>query len=184
MTRRNFKVVKSIAILLVTSVFVINFLFQVVTVNGESMVPTLHNNDKLILEKVSYKITSPKQNDIVVIRYHADIRERIIKRVIAVSGDTVKISDNILYINGKIINEYYINEDVMSDYDEILVPKDSVFVLGDNRNFSSDSRSNEIGFVKLNLIEGKAVIRLYPFNKMGRIDKYEYDHKLVSRTYG
>ncbi|MCJ7687963.1 MAG: signal peptidase I [Clostridiaceae bacterium] len=169
MTRRNFKVVKSIAILLVTSVFTINFLFQVVTVNGESMVPTLHSNDKLILERVAYRITSPKRNDIVVIRYHADIRERIIKRVIAVSGDTVKISDNILYINGKTINEYYKNVGFMRDFDEVKVPLDAVFVLGDNRNFSSDSRSSDIGFVKLNLIEGKAVIRLYPFNKMGRI---------------
>ncbi|MBK5240929.1 signal peptidase I [Clostridium sp.] len=169
MTRRNLKVVKFITILLVISVFTINFLFQVVTVNGESMVPTLHNNDKLILERVSYRIMSPKRNDIVVIRYHADIRERIIKRVIAVSGDVVKISDNILYINGKTINEYYRNVGFMRDFDEAQVPSDAVFVLGDNRNFSSDSRSDDIGFVKLNLIEGKAVIRLYPFNKMGRI---------------
>ncbi|MEK6264387.1 MAG: signal peptidase I [Clostridium sp.] len=169
MTKKTSKAVKYTAILLVTSVFIINFLFQVVTVNGKSMVPTLQSNDKLILERVSYRIMSPKRNDIVVIRYPADIRERIIKRVIAVAGDTVKICDNILYINGKTISEYYINEDYMSDYDEIQVPLDTVFVLGDNRNFSSDSRSDDIGFVKLNLIEGKAVIKLYPFNKMGRI---------------
>ncbi|MGK0468477.1 signal peptidase I [Clostridium sp.] len=169
MTRKISESVKYIVILLVSAVFIINFSFQVVTVNGKSMVPTLQSNDKLILERVSYRIVSPKRNDIVVIRYPADIRERIIKRVIAVAGDTVKISDNILYINGKTISEYYINEDYMSDYDEIQVPLDTVFVLGDNRNFSSDSRSGDIGFVKLNLIEGKAVIKLYPFNKMGRI---------------
>ena len=169
MKRKFLKLVKSIAISFIIAVFIINFLFQIVIVDGESMVPTLQNNDKLILEKVSYRIMNPKINDIVVIKYPADIRERIIKRIIAVPGDTVKINDNILYINGETINEYYINEDFMSDYDEIQVPQDSVFVLGDNRNFSNDSRSSDIGFVKLNLIEGKAVIRLYPFNKMGRI---------------
>jgi len=167
--RKIFEVVKSIAILLVIVMFIINFIFQIVTVNGESMAPTLHNNDKLILGKVSYRITAIKRNDIVVIKYPADIRERIIKRVIAVAGDKVKINDNILYINGKAINEYYRNEDFMKDYDEVLVPPDSIFVLGDNRNFSKDSRSIDIGFVKLNLLEGKAVIRLYPFNRIGRI---------------
>jgi signal peptidase I len=167
--RKTFEVVKSMAISLVIAIFIINFIFQIVTVSGESMIPTLQNNDKLILEKVSYRIASPKRNDIVVIRYPADIRERIIKRVIAVAGDKVKINDNILYINGKTVDEYYKNEDFMKDYDEAEVPKDSIFVLGDNRNFSKDSRSSDIGFVKLNLLEGKAVIRLYPFNKMGRI---------------
>ncbi len=169
MTRKIFEVVKYIAISIVIAVFIINFIFQIVTVSGNSMIPTLQNNDKLVLEKVSYRITAPKRNDIVVIKYPADIRERIIKRVIAVPGDKIKISNNILYINGKTITEHYTNEDFMSDYDESKVPQDSVFVLGDNRNFSKDSRSSEIGFVKLNLIEGKAVIRLYPFNKMGRI---------------
>jgi signal peptidase I len=167
--KKTFEVAKSIAISLVIAIFIINFIFQIVIVSGESMIPTLKNNDKLILEKVSYRITSPKKNDIVVIRYPADIRERIIKRVIAVAGDKVKINDNILYINGKAINEYCKNEDLMEDYDEVEVPQDSIFILGDNRNFSKDSRSSDIGFVKLNLIEGKAVIRLYPFNKMGRI---------------
>lgn len=167
--KKVFEVAKPIAISLVIAIFIINFIFQIVTVSGESMVPTLQNTDKLILGKVSYRITSPKKNDIVVIRYPADIRERIIKRVIAVAGDKVKINDNILYINGKAIDEYYKNEDFMEDYDEAEVPQDSIFVLGDNRNFSKDSRSSDIGFVKLNLIEGKAVIRLYPFNKMGRI---------------
>jgi len=169
LTKRIIEVSKSIAISLLVAIFIINFIFQIVTVSGESMVPTMQNNDKLILEKVSYRITSPKKNDIVVIRYPADIRERLIKRVIAVSGDKIKINDNILYINDEAIDEYYKNEDLMQDYDEAVVPQDSIFILGDNRNFSKDSRSSDIGFVKLNLIEGKAVLRLYPFNKMGRI---------------
>ena len=169
MTKKIFEVAKSIAISLLIAIFIINFIFQIVTVSGESMVPTMQNNDILILEKVSYRITSPNKNDIVVIRYPADIRERLIKRVIAVSGDKIKINDNILYINDEAIDEYYKKEDFMQDYDEAVVPQDSIFILGDNRNFSKDSRSSDIGFVKLNLIEGKAVLRLYPFNKMGRI---------------
>ena len=169
LTKKIIEISKSIAISLVVAIFIISFIFQVVTVSGESMIPTLQNNDKLVLEKVSYRIISPRKNDIVVVRYPADIRERIIKRVIAVAGDKVKISDNKLYINGKAIDEYYKSENFMQDYDEAEVPQDSIFILGDNRNFSKDSRSSDIGFVKLNLIEGKAVIRLYPFNKMGRI---------------
>jgi signal peptidase I len=167
--RKIFELAKSIAISLVIAVFIINFMFQIVIVNGESMLPTLQNNDKLVLEKISKRITATKRNDIVVIKYPADISQRLIKRVIAVAGDTVKINNNILYINDKIVNDLYKNENFMMDFDEIEVPKDSIFVLGDNRNFSKDSRSSDVGFVKLNLLEGKAVIRLYPFNKMGRI---------------
>ncbi|HEY8888855.1 MAG TPA: signal peptidase I [Clostridium sp.] len=169
MKRKFFEVAKSIAISLIIAVFMINYIFQIVIVSGESMVPTLQNNDKLILEKVSKLITSVKRNDIVVIKYPADISQRLIKRVIAVAGDKVEISNNVLYINGTVINEFYKNENFMKDYDETVVPQDSIFVLGDNRNFSKDSRSSDIGFVKLNLLEGKAIIRLYPFNKMGRI---------------
>ncbi len=169
LTRKVLELVKFMAISLIIAVFIINFIFQIVTVKGESMIPTLQNNDKLILERVTYRIASVKKGDIVVVKYPADIRERIIKRVIAVGGDRVKISHNILYINGETINEYYRNEAFMKDYNEVLVPQGSVFILGDNRNFSNDSRSNDIGFVKLNLLEGKAIIRLYPFNKMGRI---------------
>ena len=169
MKKKIFQVLKFTSILFVIVIFIINFIFQIVTVNGQSMVPTLKNNDKLILEKVSKLLIDVKRNDIVVIKYPADIRQRIVKRVIAVAGDKVKINDNILYLNGKIVNEYYKNESFMKDYDEVLVPQNSIFVLGDNRNFSKDSRSNDIGFVKLNLLEGKVLIRLYPFNKMGRI---------------
>ena len=169
LTRKIFEVVKFITISFVIAVFIINVLFQIVTVNGKSMVPTLQNNDKLILEKVSKWLIDIKKNDIVVIKYPADISQKIIKRVIAVAGDKVKINDNILYINGKIVDEYYKNENFMEDYNEVIVPQDSIFVLGDNRNFSKDSRSNSIGFVKLDLLEGKVLIRLYPFNKMGRI---------------
>ena len=167
--KKIFQLVKSIAISLIIAVFIINFMFQIVIVNGESMLPTLQDNDKLVLEKISKQITTTKRNDIVVIKYPADISQRLIKRVIAVAGDKVKINNNILYINDKIVNEYHKNENFMRDFDEIEVPKDSIFVLGDNRNFSKDSRSSDVGFVKLNLLEGKAVIRLYPFNKMGRI---------------
>jgi len=169
MTRKIFELVKSIAICLIIAVFIINYIFRIVIVSGESMLPTLQNNDKLILEKVSKRLTSVKRNDIVVIKYPADISQRLVKRVIAIAGDTVEISNNVLYINGTVINEFYKNENLMKDYDETVVPQDSIFVLGDNRNFSKDSRSSDIGFVKLNLLEGKAVIRLYPFNKMGRI---------------
>ena len=169
LNRKKLKIVKYIAISLTIAVIITNLIFEIVTVDGISMVPTLQNNDKLILEKIPKRILFVKRNDIVVVMYPADIRQRLIKRVVAVGGDRVKISNNITYINGKIINEYYKNKSSIRDYDEVLVPQDSIFVMGDNRTFSKDSRSSDIGFVKLNLLEGKVVIRLYPFNKMGRI---------------
>ncbi len=170
MLKNLIELAKSVIIAIVAAVLIITFVFETVSVDGLSMFPTLNNKDRLIVEKVSYYFRDPKVNDIVVLKYPADTREKFIKRVVAVSGDKVKIEDNRLFINGIEKDEPYLNEKFINGFfNEVTVPENTVFVLGDNRNNSRDSRFPDVGFVNKKLIVGRAVLRLYPFNKIGRI---------------
>ncbi|ERI92892.1 signal peptidase I [Clostridiales bacterium oral taxon 876 str. F0540] len=170
MLKNLIELAKSVIIAIVAAVLIITFVFETVSVDGLSMFPTLDNKDRLIVEKVSYYFRNPKVDDIVVLKYPADIREKFIKRVVAISGDKVKIEDNRLYINGVEKKEPYLNEKFINGtFNEVTVPENTVFVLGDNRNNSRDSRFPDVGFVNKKLIVGRAVLRLYPFNKIGRI---------------
>lgn len=157
------------AIAFAAVMLICNFFFYPVSVEGESMFPTLRNNDKLIIEKITYYFKNPERGDIVVIKYPADISQRFIKRIAAVAGDKVKIENNILYINDKPQDEPYLLENTMQDFNEVTVPENTIFVLGDNRNNSVDSRSPDVGFVNKKLILGKAVLRLLPLKYWGRI---------------
>ena len=170
MIKNIIELAKSIIIAIVAAILIITFVFETVSVDGQSMFPTLHHKDRLIVEKVSYYFRKPKPNDIVVLKYPADTREKFIKRVVAVGGDKVKIEDNRLYINGVEKEEPYLNENFINGfYNEVTVPENTVFVLGDNRNNSKDSRFPDVGFVSLKLIVGRAALRIYPFDKIGRV---------------
>ncbi|MBL4934914.1 signal peptidase I [Clostridium sp. YIM B02515] len=170
MLKNLIELAKSVIIAIVAAVLIITFVFETVSVDGLSMFPTLNNKDRLIVEKVSYYFRYPKVNDIIVLKYPADTREKFIKRVVAVAGDKVKIEDNRLFVNGIEKDEPYLNEKFINGFfNEVTVPENTVFVLGDNRNNSRDSRFPDVGFVNKKLIVGRAVLRLYPFNKIGRI---------------
>lgn len=169
---------KSILVAVTAAAFIILFVFETVSVDGTSMYSTLQNNDRLIIEKVSYHFTFPKKGDIIVFKCPSDTSKKFIKRVIAVQGDKVKIVDDKVYVNGIQLKEkyaYYMNKQVTDDlrvhnFDEKTVPSDTVFVLGDNRYNSLDSRfENEVGFVNKKLIIGKEALRIYPFNKIGKV---------------
>jgi signal peptidase I len=161
--------VKIIFLATIFAIFVTLFIFEVVIVDGRSMEPTLHDNDRIVVEKLSYYIRKPTYNDIIVFRYPVNPAIRFIKRVIAVEGDRIKIKNSKVYLNGNIKNEPYILEQNIEDFNETIVPKDTVFVLGDNRNKSKDSRQRDVGFVNLKLINGRAVYKIYPIKAMGRI---------------
>lgn len=170
MTKKLTEFVTSIIIAILAALFIIIFIFETVSIDGKSMMPSFESGDRLIIEKVSLRFVKPKANDIVVFKYPADIREKYIKRIIAVAGEKVKIENSRVYVNGIEKEEHYINESFINeDFKEAIVPENTIFVLGDNRNYSRDSRSKDVGFISTKLIIGKALLRIYPLTKIGRI---------------
>lgn len=155
---------------------IVHFVAQRTTVDGMSMYGTLNDGDNLIVEKLSYRFGDVDRFDIVVFpHYDAALGEEVyyIKRVIGLPGETIQITDGKIYINGEILEEsygYYMNDIPMNGYDaeqEIYIGEDEYFVLGDNRNNSTDSR--KIGCIKRSDIEGRACFRIFPFNEFGVI---------------
>ncbi|MBR5236347.1 MAG: signal peptidase I [Clostridia bacterium] len=158
---------KSIAIAVVLALIINQFFFAMVQVEGESMLPTLQSKDRLVVTKLFYQ---PKAKDIVVIKSHA-LGKHIIKRVIAMPGDTIDIHQETgdVLINGEVINEPYIKEKLLNAGNAqkypLVVPENYVFVMGDNRNNSQDSRN--LGLIAFEDIVGRASLRVMPFSQFG-----------------
>ncbi|MEG1834882.1 MAG: signal peptidase I [Oscillospiraceae bacterium] len=164
----------SLVFALITILVIFTFAFRVVGVSGESMVPTLQDGDWLAVKSINTQI---KQGDIVVVTQPNSLNEPIIKRVIALAGDEVNINfaEGTVSVNGVVLNEPYINEPTARSYDKafpITVPDNSVFVMGDNRNRSIDSRSSIIGFIDQRYILGVAEVRFFPIGDW-KLDNYE-----------
>ncbi|ADO59446.1 signal peptidase I [Paenibacillus polymyxa] len=141
---------------------VISYFIKPTLVSGRSMYPTLENNDYLILNKVAYQTGDPSRGDIVVFNSHLVGEKILIKRVIATGGEKITVKDGKVYINDKLINEPYLKGvETFGDVDTI-VPKNKVFVMGDNRGNSIDSRRSEVGFVDKSEILGKVWFRVFP----------------------
>ncbi|GBF32969.1 signal peptidase I [Desulfocucumis palustris] len=131
-----------------------------------SMLPTLQVGDRLLIEKLSYKLTDIERGDIVVFHPPAtsEFKDDMIKRVIGLPGDTVEINEGTVFINGKPLDEPYEMEKPADDFSPHKVPPGNIFVMGDNRNKSYDSRF--WGTVPVNLVVGKAVVRYYPLKNV------------------
>lgn len=157
---------------LLICVLVFAFFVRIIGIIGSSMVPTFHDKDSVIISNIFYE---PQQGDVVVLRKLQFQDKPIIKRIIAVEGQTVDIDfeKGIVYVDDQPLNEPYIAEPTLTplDFDgEITVPEDCVFVMGDNRNNSTDSRSSLIGCVDTRYIMGKVLLRILPINQFGKID--------------
>lgn len=154
----------AVGIALIIKLFFIDF----VVVQGPSMKPTLHQGQRLVLNKIEYKIGNPDYGDIVVLRYSPGVD--YVKRVIAKGGDTIEIRDMKVYRNNKLLKEPYISKTPYGDYPKTKIPKGKYFVMGDNRANSSDSRFADLGFVKRKDIIGHVVFRFWPFSKWGKVE--------------
>ena len=152
---------------------VITFVGQRTEVDGASMEPTLYNGDNLIVDKISYRFKDPKRFDIIVFppKYEQDVF--YIKRIIGLPGETVQIDESgNIYINGEILQENYGKEIIRQDKigiaaEPVVLGKDEYFVMGDNRNNSTDSRSPLVGNIKRSDIVGRAWVRIWPFSDIG-----------------
>ncbi|MEE0264541.1 MAG: signal peptidase I [Acutalibacteraceae bacterium] len=156
-------------ILPITVVFLLlTFVFRLVNVDGQSMMDTLFDKDKVIVTNFLY---TPKSGDVVVISHGQQLYEPIIKRVIATEGQSLSIdfAKGTVAVDGVILDEPYIKESPFKQYDaEIpeVIPEGMVFVMGDNRNHSTDSRSTRVGLINEDDVIGKAQFILYPFNRI------------------
>lgn len=152
--------------------FIILTLFKPIIVQQHSMEPNFYSGDYIIAFKQAYRLSGePQRGDIIVFKSElTDEKGRdknLIKRIIAVGGETVSIKDGYVYINGEKIDEPYLLEQGMSgDMEETTVPEGCLFCCGDNRDVSVDSRSDRVGFVSEDDIVGKVVLRLFPFNSI------------------
>ena len=159
-----------IAFVLVLTWVIITFVGQRTRVDGRSMMNTLHDGDNLIVEKLSYRFSDPKRFDIIVFPPTGK-KEYYIKRIIGLTGETVQIDENgNIYINGELLEENYGAETIQNPgraANPITLGDDEYFVMGDNRNNSKDSRSEEVGNVKRSQIIGRAWLRIWPLNKFG-----------------
>ena len=161
-----------IAVILGITYLIITYVAQRTRVSGDSMESTLHSGDNLIVDKLSYHFREPERYEIIVFPYRYEENTFYIKRIVGLPGDTIQIKDGYLYIDGERADENYGLERMNKAgiaAEEIKLGADEYFVLGDNRNGSSDSRDPSVGILKREEIIGRAWVRIWPLNNVGVI---------------
>ncbi|RDU22928.1 signal peptidase I [Anaerosacchariphilus polymeriproducens] len=156
----------------IVSLLIINYIGQLTRVDGSSMENTLHHGETIILDKISYRFHEPNRFDVIVFPVKKDNNKNYIKRIIGMPGEKVQIIEGKIYINDELLEENYGKEKIETAGEAaipIVLEKDEYFVLGDNRNHSSDSRTVEVGNIKRSQILGRAWLRVWPLAKTGMI---------------
>ena len=156
-------------VVLLITYLIVNFVGQRTEVVGSSMENTLSDGDNLIVDKITYRFKEPERYDIIVFPFQYAKNTYYIKRIIGMPGENVKIdSDGVIYINGKPVSEHY-GKEIIADpgmaKQEITLGKDEYFVMGDNRNNSTDSRDPSVGNIHKKDILGRAWLRIWPLHE-------------------
>ena len=163
-----------ILIVVCVTYVIVTYVGQRTKVSGTSMLPTLQDEDNLIVDKLSYRFRDPERFEVVVFPYRAMEKTYYIKRIIGLPGETVQIIDGYIYINGEKLEESYGLEVIDSDKygiaaEPVELGDDEYFVMGDNRNGSADSREVEVGLIRKDEFIGRAWIRIWPLKSIGVI---------------
>lgn len=164
------RLVRDVALALLVCVLALAFLFQPFKVEGTSMQPRLTEHERILVNKLVYRLRPVERGEVVVFWFPGDPGRSFIKRVIGVPGDRIEIRGGDVYVNGERLAEPYLRAEYreVEDFGPVRVEPGNYFVLGDHRNVSNDSRS--WGMVPERLIYGKAFLRYWPFSRMGWID--------------
>lgn len=164
------------AIILFAAYAITHYGLETMTVSGEYMSPTLKDGDSILINKMSYQMHRIHRNDVVVIQENGSEHSYFtLNRVIGLPGETVKIEEGQVYINGKLLKEkltFPLMENGGTALENVTLDQDEYFVLGDNRNGCEDSRNANVGNIHKNNIVGKAWLRLNSFTFIGMIDKF------------
>lgn len=160
-------------VVLLATYLLITYVVQRTEVNGASMEPTLHNQDNLFVDKISYRFSDPERFDVIVFPFQYQEETFYIKRIIGLPGETVQIDENgVIYINGEVLKENFGKEVIKPDKiglaaEPIVLGEDEYFVMGDNRNDSFDSRFAQVGNISRDEIIGRAWLRIWPLKDFG-----------------
>lgn len=171
--------IETIVISGILAIFIITFVVQSFVVKGQSMEPSFYNGERLFVNKFIYRFTEPERGDVIIFTPDGAPQDKFIKRVIGLSGETVKIEDGKVWIDGKLLQENYIEVPITDKSGTYEVPEDHVFVLGDNRHpfASSDSRyPSPVGYVNYESIAGKAFITYWPLPNIRLISEAKYEN--------
>lgn len=157
---------KAILMAVIIAMIIRTFFFEIIQVDGASMLPTLSHGDRVAANKLRYRIKEPSFGDIIIFSNPENPRVNYVKRVIGLRGDTIEIKDGQVIRNGVRLEEDYLNQPPRAGYPKTTIPDAHLFVLGDNRNFSKDSRDPAVSFIPEENILGKVQMRLWPFQKI------------------
>ncbi|MEG1500823.1 MAG: signal peptidase I, partial [Clostridiales bacterium] len=146
------------------------YVFEITKVDGSSMSPTLETGDNLLTSKISYLIDHPQRGDIVIIEAPDKNNIFYVKRIVGLPNDKITIKNGQVYINEQLLSEDYLNDIYTTGEINTIVEENGYFVLGDNRASSHDSRSNSVGNIMEDDIIGKAILRLYPMDRFGKLE--------------
>ena len=171
---RNVSFLLYIALVVLIALTIRSFIAEPIRVDGDSMIPTLVHNEDMLVEKMSYWFSDPLRGDIIIC-YYPGYTESCVKRVIGLPGETVEVRGGKIFINGSELNERaYWDGQIVGDMDPVVIGARQVFVVGDNRNGSKDSRNASVGAIPYAKVVGRVVAVVYPFDEMQSISRVTY----------